>query len=123
MYANAIEHGRCKLLPRAIETRHANFRERGCRFKIAALSARALEGRRRPSFLFPAARPPDRPCCAYGLSLNRCNMASTGHLDVPVIGASDDFDVVVAKLARYVSPTERLNTSNTCPRLCHGARN
>jgi len=37
-------------------------------------------------------------------------MASPGHLDVPVIGASDDFDVVVAKLARYVSITERLNT-------------
>jgi hypothetical protein len=37
-------------------------------------------------------------------------MPSPDHLDVPVIGASDDFDVVVAKLARYVSPTERLNT-------------
>ena len=37
-------------------------------------------------------------------------MPSPGHLDVPVIGASDDFDVVVAKLARYVSLTERLNT-------------
>jgi len=36
-------------------------------------------------------------------------MAPPGHLDVPVIGASDDFDVVVAKLARYVSPAQRLN--------------
>jgi hypothetical protein len=37
-------------------------------------------------------------------------MVSPGHLDVPVIGASDDFDVVVAKLARYVSPTEQPST-------------
>ena len=37
-------------------------------------------------------------------------MASPARLDVPVIGASDDFDVVVAKLARYVSPTDRLDT-------------
>lgn len=37
-------------------------------------------------------------------------MASPARLDVPVIGAFDDFDVVVAKLARYVSPAERPNT-------------
>ena len=42
-------------------------------------------------------------------------MAPPGHLDVPVIGASDVFDVVVAKLARYVSPAPSCATPEHTP--------
>lgn len=54
-----------------------------------------------PTFSIPNCTvSPDLPCCAYVHSLRKSNMASSSHPDVPVIGASDDFDVVVAKLAR-----------------------
>jgi hypothetical protein len=43
------------------------------------------------------------------------HMASSSHPEVPVIGASDDFDVVVAKLARYI--TRAITTSHSFEEL------
>jgi hypothetical protein len=78
----------------------------------------ALSSALRANFrrLFPScALSPDRPCLAYVRSLRWCNMASFSHPEVPVIGASDDFDVVVAKLARYI--TRAITTSHSFEEL------